>query len=119
MNAKTSFTPGPWKKSEEDRYFITVSDADGEFVTRLAKSRYCDERNDPECEANNELMIAAPDHTLIARAMCIGAGRWEPWGDGRGEFCMNGPRHATKLDEFGVPVVTSGMRAALAKATQP
>jgi hypothetical protein len=57
----------------------------------------------------------AADHALVCWAMCVGAARWEPWGDGRGEFCMNGLRHATKLDAFGCPEVTGPMRAAILK----
>lgn len=67
--------------------------------------------------ARERVRDAAPDHAAIGWAMCVAAGRWEPWGDGRGEFCMNGIRYATKLDEFGVPVMTDGMRAAISKAT--
>jgi hypothetical protein len=66
--------------------------------------------------ADARLIAAAPDHALVGWAMCVGSARWEPWGDGRGEFCMNGLRHATSLDEFGIPIVTASMRAAIAKA---
>lgn len=70
-----------------------------------------------EHEANARLIAAAPDHALICWAMCVGGARWEPSGyEGRGEFCMSGICHSTTLDEFGAPVMTSGMRAAIAIA---
>lgn len=56
------------------------------------------------------------DAELICWAMCVGAGRWEAWGDGRGEFCMNGLRHSTKLDAHGVPEMTGAMRDAILRA---
>ena len=67
--------------------------------------------------ANARLIAAAPDHALICWAMCIAAGRWEPFGDGRGEFCINGMRYSTNLDEFGCPVVNATIRAAIVRAT--
>lgn len=60
MLTQAAFTAGPWTSDDDGDGFITVRDAEGEFVTRLAKSRYYDDRADPECEANNALMIAAP-----------------------------------------------------------
>ncbi len=108
MNAQAQHTQGPW----------TVNDSDADQTIWAGEDCVATAWLDPNVDANARLIAAAPDHALIARAMCIGAGRWEPFGDGRGEFCMNGQRHATWLDEFGVPVITNGMRAALAKATQ-
>lgn len=58
----------------------------------------------------------AADHAMIGWAMRAGAARWESLRGGRGEFCINGICHATKLDEFGVPKMTATMRAAIAKA---
>lgn len=70
--------------------------------------------------ANANLLSRAPDHALIGWAMCVGAGRWEPLGEGlHGELCMNGLRHLTVLDPFGIPVVTAGMRAAIVAAMGP
>lgn len=63
--------------------------------------------------ANARLIAAAPDHAALLWAMCVGAARWDPWGVGRGEFCMNGLRYATELDPFGAPMMTGGMRAAI------
>ena len=101
MNEK--HTPGPWRIAGKG----TIRKGDNDWIADIHwRNR----------EANARLIVAAPDHAMICWAMCVGAGRWEPFGDGRGEFCMNGLRHATKLDEFGCPVVTESMRAALAKA---
>ncbi|GAA0260337.1 hypothetical protein [Rhodanobacter caeni] len=72
------------------------------------------------CRARDaHLIAAAPDHAMIASSLCSGAARWEPFASGSGgEFCINGFRHATNLDQFGVPVMTDGMRAAIAAATR-
>ncbi len=65
------------------------------------------------------LIASAPNHALIARALCAGIARWEPFASANaGEFCIGGFRHATQLDEFGVPMMTDGMRTAIAKATR-
>lgn len=78
------------------------------------------EWQDSRCEINHpdaRLMAAAPDHALLCWAMCIGAARWEPLESGYGgAFCINGLRHSTMLDEFGAPIVTEPMRAAIYKA---
>jgi hypothetical protein len=66
-----------------------------------------------ESEANARLIAAAPDHALICWAMCVQDARWEEWADGKGEFCFAGLRHSTKLDEFGAPILTNGLRALL------
>jgi hypothetical protein len=111
-------TPGPWGfgRTSDDQRIILGDDGKGRYVcnvqihqTPRAMGLYAEE----EREANARLIVAAPDHALICWAMCVGTARWEPFGDGRGEFCMNGLRHATTLDEFGCPVVTHGMREAI------
>lgn len=60
------------------------------------------------------LIEAAPDHAIIAAAMTSGLARWEPDAN---ELCIGAVRFATCLDTFGVPVMTRGMREAIAKAT--
>lgn len=60
LTQQTQHTPGPWTQEDDGSCFVTVRDAEGEFVTRLAVSRYHDDQADPECEANNALMVAAP-----------------------------------------------------------
>jgi hypothetical protein len=110
-------TKGPW----EVRYRF------GRLTTVVGRQRYpiCDtgtaplaETNQRREEANARLIAASPDHALICRAMCVGVARWEMWSDCRGEFCIGGIRHSTKLDEFGVPTMTVSMRAAITQATQ-
>ena len=64
-------------------------------------------------ERIERLNRAAPDHAMIAAALCAGAARWEAY---TSEFCIDGLRHGTHLDEFGVPEMTQGMRAAIIKA---
>jgi hypothetical protein len=72
----------------------------------------------PEMRANAHLIAAAPDHALIGWAMCVQDGTWEEWGPGKGEFCFCGMRYATSLDQFGCPVLTDALRAAITKAQQ-
>lgn len=62
------------------------------------------------------LIAAAPDHALVGWAMCVQSATWEEWGTGKGEFCFAGLRHATTLDEFGVPVLTDNLRTLLVAA---
>lgn len=113
-------TPGPWTMrrsmlTHDNAYDFAIS-ADGVPVLAEAFGRDAD-GGWPAAEANARLIAAAPDHALICWAMCVGAGRWEPFGDGRGEFCMNGLRHFTELDEFGCPRVTDAMRRAISSAS--
>jgi hypothetical protein len=72
-----------------------------------------------ECGKMHSRVEAATDHALILWAMCVGAGRWEPLGDLTGEFCMNGIRHFTVLDNSGCPSMTPGMREAIRQAGAP
>jgi hypothetical protein len=108
------FTPGPWVAhrlldNDGTPYHLVKKFENGCPLARL--------QHVAEDAANARLIAAAPDHALIGWAMCVGAGRWEPFqSGGSGEFCMNGLRHCTTLDEFGVPEMTSGMRAAIAAA---
>jgi len=57
LTAAQKHTPGPWELDEEGD---TIR-ADGEFVTRISKSRYHDDRDDPEAQANARLIAAAPE----------------------------------------------------------
>jgi hypothetical protein len=115
-----AITSGPWRVS--NRKARRVTNAHGVVIcnavlrNRGGPKQKSELKDEHEAEANASLIAKAPDHADIGWAMCVGAGRWEPWGDGRGEFCLNGICHATKLDEFGVPEVTEGMRSAIAKA---
>lgn len=107
-------TVGPWFVIEAPVIAVTASE--GHPV--IAELTDVDDRRDclAEIIANARLIAAAPDHALIGWAMCVADGRWEAWGDGRGEFCINGMRYATKLDEFGIPEVTAALRAAIDRA---
>lgn len=59
-NAK--HTPGPWQLRERDgSSSYALTDATGEHVQYLARSRYCDGRRDEEGEANCQLIAAAPE----------------------------------------------------------
>jgi hypothetical protein len=114
-------TPGPWQTNGavvsarvgfSQLYVCQVSAA-----APAGGATYNIDAHLPELMANAHLIAAAPDHAAIARVMCAGVARWEPFASGGGEFCIGGIRHATKLDEFGVPVITGGMRVAIAEVT--
>ncbi|ODT97433.1 MAG: hypothetical protein ABS82_00310 [Rhodanobacter sp. SCN 67-45] len=105
MNAQ--HTPGPWFIGDWGH----IRSVCGRICTVAPKEGAAN-------VANARLIAAAPDHAMIASALCSGAARWEPFASGSGgEFCIGGLRHATNLDQFGVPVMTDGMRAAIAEAT--
>lgn len=115
-------TPGPWTMDSE--FGTSIKGADGVTVAAVLNPINATKGQKPvpsdlnEVKANASLVVAAPDHAHICWAMCVAAGRWEPWGDGRGEFCINGMRYATKLDVFGCPVVNEPIRSAIARARQ-
>lgn len=67
-------------------------------------------------EANARLIAAAPDHALVAAALCLGVARWNAFGPRQGEFCIRGFCYVTELDEFGVPTMTDALRASLRAA---
>lgn len=104
-------TPGPWRavvRANQKGPQMVAVDMPPRGAWKPTRDRLTDED-----VFNARLIAAAPDYAMFGWAICVGGGRWEPWGDGRGEFCMNGMRHATKLDEFGVPEMTDAMRAAI------
>jgi hypothetical protein len=105
-------TPGPWTHldigeivagEDHEKTLAILNDGDASVHVR-------------EVEANGALIAAAPDHALVIWAMCVAAGRWEPLGDMSGEFCINGLRYSTVLDEFGCPAVNDVLRAAILSA---
>lgn len=57
----SAHTLGPWELDQGDDGDNFTIRADGEFVTRLTKSRYIDDRRDPEAYANARLIAAAPE----------------------------------------------------------
>ncbi|MGQ3081102.1 MULTISPECIES: hypothetical protein [Alphaproteobacteria] len=105
-------TPGPWHV--EHRIHVKAENGWRVATVNVPSGRVGSFGINPA--DNARLIAAAPDHALIGWAMCVGAGQWEPWGDGRGEFCMHGIRHATKLDAFGIPEVTPNLRAVIVKS---
>lgn len=110
-------TPGPWHVTEEREgasKAILVRCASSDILAEANETGYGIKRR----RANARLIAAAPDHALVAAALASGLARWEPFntGDDRGELCVRGLRYATSLDEFGVPVLASHTRAAIARA---
>lgn len=109
------YTPGPWEVAPE-QYQHETGHSEWRWIgpvgwkTRVARVVLYDGEHEMQ-EANARLIASAPDHAMIASALCSGVARWE-----RAEFCIDGLRHSTKLDEFGVPVMTAGMRSAISKA---
>lgn len=54
-------SPGPWQLVERDGCGgYRLEDADGEIVDYLSNTRWIDEREDPDQEANCRLIAAAP-----------------------------------------------------------
>jgi hypothetical protein len=126
LAAQEPHTPGPWHinpgdatgfktYSGEPGVYARARPTDDYFVLKIAEM----DTNVParERKANARLIAAAPDHALVCWAMCVQDATWEEWGSGKGEFCFAGLRHSTHLDEFGCPVLTDNLRAAIAKAT--
>lgn len=109
-------TPGPWFGDGTDHEGNRMVYIESGYEIAILPRWWDTGPGEAEIEANARLIAAAPDHALIGWAMCVGPGRWEPWGDGRGEFCINGIRHATRLDEFGMPMMTENLRATILKA---
>jgi hypothetical protein len=112
------FTSGPWAVNPfRARVDCGTESKIGGLLPVCEMLWPTDERTEAETKANAHLIAAAPDHALIAWALCVGLGRWEFLGDSlRGEFCVNGIRHLTRLDQFGVPAVTDTLRAELTQA---
>lgn len=112
MNAQVTHTPGPWLLGYSNHHHshdIYAGKAAGFKHIAFVNTGHADDADKSEADAR--LIVAAPDHALIAAALCAGA-RWE---SATREFCIDGLRHATTLDQFGVPKMTSGMRDACAK----
>lgn len=111
MSTDSRVTPGPWKV--DPKHPLCIESGEGNIgLVNLARAS----------EADARLIAAAPDHALLAAAICAGRARWEPFSSQPGlqityggEVCINGLRHATTLDQFGVPILTAHLRAALLK----
>lgn len=112
MNTPT-LIQGPWASREvsnPSQHVILVESEDYAIA--------CIAVDGPQDLEHARLITAAPDHALLARASFMGVATWASWGDNRGEICVGGLRHATELDEFGIPMLTVGLRAALTQAVQ-
>jgi len=114
--SETKHTPGPWTASAD--HLITVGTCLLGWQIWGAKRICLTERQNVGLEqeaANARLIAAAPDHAIVARLLIQGKARWEPY---TSEFCLNGMRYSTSLDEFGVPVLHSVLRSAIARAEE-
>ena len=70
-----------------------------------------------EVMATARLFAASWDHALFTSALLRGLIRWKPFAGGAiGEVCCGGMRYSTSLDGFGIPALTSHIRAAIQKA---
>lgn len=100
-------TPGPWTVE----HGVEVYSADSRPVADCSATDF----TGVQACANARLIAAAPDHALVAGALVTGVLRYEPFANtnASGELCFNGLRHATGLDEFGVPRLTDHLRALL------
>lgn len=59
---ETKFTPGPWHRSESDKWDIESPDvADGSVICVVTDPDGDTSALDAECEANAHLIAAAPD----------------------------------------------------------
>lgn len=131
-------TEGPWMV--EDHGTMHPRDAEGLLVRtvdhlflRVVSTVVDIDVADLHCDADDEeavettradaaLVAAAPDHALLLATMATGALRWDSWapdadGNRRGELAFDGLRYATRLDEFGCPILTDALRVALVKAS--
>ncbi|KRG39120.1 hypothetical protein ARC78_14980 [Stenotrophomonas pictorum JCM 9942] len=125
-------TPGPWSVIDGVRVHAALGADSGDGAPADSTDGWCiaDVSSVPDTSylgtptqlgyevmrANARLIAAAPDHAMVCRVLCAGIAYWRSWGDRKGEFCMDGLCYATQLDDFGCPVVTNGMRVAIAKA---
>lgn len=113
----TKHTPGPWAVGPVDDTVITHVGPDNvRYEIAAIDGDYNQPETWPVMEANARLIASAPDHADFGRAITTLGARWEPLSSRTGEFCIGGLRYATDLDEFGVPVLHAGIRAAIAKA---
>jgi hypothetical protein len=110
-------TPGPWTVGEIDTAWHEGSNLPPEIGLTVNGSHWNKVvASVMVSDANARLIARAPDHALIVWAMCIQDGRWIEWAMGKGEFCFCGICYVTSLDEFGCPVLTPALRAAITKA---
>lgn len=103
----------------EDLGIVDPTDTmDSAVLTRGIRQRITDLQADRRklleaLNANARLWAAAPDHARIASLFAADKMRWE---SRTRELCFAGLRHATELDEFGVPKLTDHLRALISRA---
>ncbi|MDR6851054.1 hypothetical protein J2Y54_000547 [Sphingomonas sp. BE123] len=112
----TSISPAPWSVVPyNDGDSLVIHDARPDHrVCFMSTAGFGGDMD--RIEANARLIAAAPDHAMIAAALCTGIARWNWWSEGRGEVCVAGFCFVTELDEFRVPKITDALREALIKA---
>jgi hypothetical protein len=62
------------------------------------------------------MIAAAPDHALLAAALCRQVARIEPMNAECVEVCVSGMRHVARLDFYGVASLSSVLRTELVLA---
>lgn len=109
-------TNGAWRAHGPDEFGDYTVSPVGEVLAVAAV--VSNMRLPAEVAANAALVAAAPDHAMLAQAMCLGLARWEPFEHDatRGEVCVGGLRWASRKDQFGVPELHGSIRSALGLA---
>ena len=67
--------------------------------------------------------VSAPqDHYLLAWALSMGVGEWQPWAIGGnrfrepfGQFNLDGTPYVTRIGAMGIPIITAPLREAIIK----
>lgn len=114
-------TPGPFvpikgiEQYDDMRCGVAAVRDEGQYLVATIENGAPGDFCDTEW-ANACLFAAAPDHAIIAAALCTGIARWNWWSEDRGEVCVAGFCFPTELDEFRVPKITDALREALIKA---
>lgn len=117
-----TYTPDDWR-GKGFAFVSWAGESRSKRYSRYTVRRNIDcarEMNVQEVEAHHRLVTSAWDHAAFCRALLAGWIRWEPFFPGgeskTGELCIDGLRHCTTLDEFGVPQLTPTVRVAIANA---
>lgn len=109
-------TPGPWTLADRNKKGFAARIVSAE-PNRIVADVYGGGEMGV-VDANAKLIIAAPDHASLLAALVSEDARWEKdeglltiWEPSGAGHCFE-----VSLDDFGCPVVTDEIRAALAKA---
>ena len=116
LYVKQPHTPGPWFLFANDHCVGGPCDHPDGPTAGVAICNM-QRRGVAENQANARLIASAPDHAMFASALIQKLARWEPFpgSESDGEVCVGGLRYCSKLDEFGVPVLTDATRAEISK----